>query len=142
MALDEAGEAQRRSLRLLGLGAAAGLLCAAVGLLRPAAPPVEMVAADAVARVNGTAIRRADYERLLAGLQRDTRTPIDDKSRARILDRMIEEELLVQRALELGLATVDRRVRANLTSSLIASIVTEADAAILIRRLCAIMSCN
>jgi len=41
---------------------------------------------------------------------------------------MIDEELLVQRALELGLAAIDRRVRGELTSGLIDSIVGEADA--------------
>ena len=41
---------------------------------------------------------------------------------------MIDEELLVQRALDLGLAVVDRRVRGELTSGLIDSIVSEADA--------------
>ncbi len=41
---------------------------------------------------------------------------------------MIDEELLVQRALDLGLAAIDRRVRGELTSGLIDSIVSEADA--------------
>jgi hypothetical protein len=40
---------------------------------------------------------------------------------------MIDEELLVQRALDLGLAVIDRRVRGELTSGLIDSIVSEAD---------------
>ena len=40
---------------------------------------------------------------------------------------MIDEELLVQRAVELGLVDVDRRVRANLTSSMIQSIVDDAE---------------
>jgi len=44
-----------------------------------------------------------------------------------VLDRMIDEELLVQRAVELGLVEVDRRVRADLTSNLIQSVVTSAE---------------
>ncbi len=47
--------------------------------------------------------------------------------RRRVLERMIDEELLVQRALDLGLAVVDRRVRGDLTSGLIDSVVSEAD---------------
>ena len=41
---------------------------------------------------------------------------------------MIDEELLVQRALDLGLAAIDRRVRGELTSGLIDSIVSTVDA--------------
>ena len=47
--------------------------------------------------------------------------------RRRVLERMIDEELLVQRALELGLAVSDRRVRGELTSGLIDSIVAEVE---------------
>ena len=38
------------------------------------------------------------------GVEGDLRNPIDDAMRRRVLDRMIDEELLVQRALDLGLA--------------------------------------
>ena len=77
--------------------------------------------------MNGEVLRRDAYERLLAGFASDSRNPIDETVRQHILDRMIEEELLVQRALGLGLAEVDRRVRANLTSSLIDSVVSGAE---------------
>ena len=40
---------------------------------------------------------------------------------------MIDEELLVQRGLELGLARHDRRVRADLVQAVIASILADAD---------------
>lgn len=73
-------------------------------------------------------IRRIDYERVLAGVAGDLRSPVDEALRRRVLDRMIDEELLVQRALDLGLAVVDRRVRGELTSGLIASIVAEVEA--------------
>jgi parvulin-like peptidyl-prolyl isomerase len=118
---------QPRAIRLLALGAATGLLLAAIGILEPAAERGSGVPDDAVAVVNGEAIRRDDYQRLLAGLESDSRNPIDDRARKHVLDRMIDEELLVQRALELGLAQVDRRVRADLTSSLIASVVSGAE---------------
>jgi len=112
---------------LLFLGAAIGLALAAFGLLenrdnRDALP------SDAAARVGERTIRRIDYERVLAGVEGDRRNPIDEETRRRVLERMIDEELLVQRALELGLAAIDRRVRGELTSGLIDSIVGEADA--------------
>ena len=72
-------------------------------------------------------IRRVDYERVLAGVARDLRGPVDEAMRRRVLDRMIDEELLVQRALDMGLAVIDRRVRGELTSGIIDSIVVETD---------------
>jgi hypothetical protein len=119
--------ARRRTLILLAIGAAAGLSAAAATVVAPTAPNAASLPADAIASVNGVVIRQDDYLRLLAGLEADTRGPVDAAARRHVLDRMIDEELLVQRALDLGLAQVDRRVRADLTSALIASIVTTAD---------------
>lgn len=117
----------RRARRMLALGAVAGLLMAGYGILAPARTPAPEMPADAIALVNGEVLRRDVYERLVAGFERDSRNPVDDRVRLHILDRMIEEELLVQRALALGLAAVDRRVRADLTSSLIDSVVSDAE---------------
>lgn len=123
----ESGPSSRRANLLLGLGAAVGLGAAAFGLLLPSEKTQTPLAEDVVAVVNGDMILRDDYLRLLAGFERDSRNPIDENIRQHVLDRMIEEELLVQRALDLGLAQVDRRVRADLTSSLIASVVSMAE---------------
>lgn len=119
--------ASRRTRALLGIGAVLGGLIAAVGLMAPSGSSESSLSKDVIAVVNGDIILRADYERLLAGFAQDSRNPIDDEARQHVLDRMIDEELLVQRALELGLAQVDRRVRAGLTSSLIASVVSTAE---------------
>ncbi len=127
-AATKAGEgAERRVLFRLALGSAVGLLMAAYGLLSSGAMSSPARPESAVAAVNGAFIERADYERLLAGLASDSRNPIDATARRHVLDRMIDEELLVQRAIDLGLVEVDRRVRAGLTSSLIASIVNDAE---------------
>lgn len=112
---------------LLFLGAATGLALAAFGLLETRSDS-QALAANAAARVGERTIRRIAYERVLAGVEGDRRNPIDEATRRRVLARMIDEELLVQRALELGLAAIDRRVRGELTSGLIDSIVSEADA--------------
>jgi hypothetical protein len=112
---------------LLFLGAAIGLALAAFGLLENPAESGKLPA-NAAAQVGERTIRRIDYERVLAGVEGDRRNPVDEATRRRVLARMIDEELLVQRALELGLAAIDRRVRGELTSGLIDSIVGEADA--------------
>jgi parvulin-like peptidyl-prolyl isomerase len=119
--------APRGRIWLLALGAGLGLAAAASGLIVPAPGTRGALPDDAVARVNGTIIQQSDYDRLLAGLASDKRNPIDDASRRHVLDRMIDEELLVQRGLDLGLAHYDRRVRANLTGNLLDSIVSTAE---------------
>lgn len=115
-----------RSQWWLAAGAALGLLIAAAGVIGDA-PDGADLPEGAVARVGNSLIRNEEYARLLAGVEADRREPIDDALRRHVLDRMIDEELLVQRAVELGLVDVDRRVRADLVSAMIQSIVADAD---------------
>lgn len=122
--LRDASEARAR--RLLLLGAVAGLVAAAASLLAPARD-AEPLPDGAIARVNATLIRTDEYERLLAALASDRRNPLDDEDRGRVLDRLIEEELLVQHALALGLARSDRRVRSDLVSAVLGSLAAASD---------------
>jgi len=118
--------AQRRPLLWLAAGAATGVAFAAWGLLgtdaRGAALPK-----GAVASVNGTLLYAEDYQRLVEGVESDTREPASPELRRRVLDRMIDEELLVQRGVELGLIESDRRIRADITQAMIQSIVVETE---------------
>jgi parvulin-like peptidyl-prolyl isomerase len=123
---EEEKRPSRRPLVLLALGAAAGLALATAGLLGTAGDG-SGVPEGAVASVNGVAISGDDYARLVAGLEGDLRRATDAAERKRVLDRMIEEELLVQRGLELGLARHDRRVRGDLVSAVIASVSADAE---------------
>ncbi len=122
----EGGDSSR-SAWLLGLGAVAGVAAAAVGLLSTDSRFASGLPERTVASVNGTLIFEDQYQRLVAGLESDMREPITDELRTRVLDRMIDEELLVQRGLELGLAESDRRVRADITQAMIRSVVVEAE---------------
>lgn len=119
--------AEGRPPWLLFVGAAIGIALATFGLLDTQKGP-QTLASDTAAQVGERTIRRIDYERVLAGVERDLRNPLDESVRRLVLDRMIDEELLVQRALELGMAAIDRRIRGELTSGLMDSIVGEADA--------------
>jgi parvulin-like peptidyl-prolyl isomerase len=118
--------AQRRPLLWLAAGAATGVALAAWGLLgtdaRGAALPK-----GALASVNGTLLYAEDYQRLVEGVESDTREPASPELRRRVLDRMIDEELLVQRGVELGLIESDRRIRADITQAMIQSIVVETE---------------
>ena len=116
-----------RATWLLAAGAVAGLALAAWGLIRPGTGSALWLPPGAVAVVNGAPIRSDDFERLVAGVERDTRGVAGEDVRERVLSRMIEEELLVQRALSLGLARADRRVRANLVSAMISSVTADAE---------------
>lgn len=114
----------KRPILLLLLGTAAGIAAAALGLL-DGAPAARSLPADAVARVNDAIIRREDYERVLDAAAQDRREPLDAAMRRHVLDRLIEEELLVQRGLELGLAEHDRKVRTDLSMAMITSVTEE-----------------
>lgn len=107
-------------------GAALGLALATFGLLERRGD-ASILPPEAAAVVGDRTIRRIDYLRVLAGVEGDRRNPVDDAMRRRVLDRMIDEELLVQRALDLGLAMIDRKIRGELTSAVIDSIVSEVD---------------
>lgn len=114
----------RRPTLLLLAGAAAGVVAAAAGLV---SAPEEgaRLPADAVARVNTTVVRREDYDRLLAAAAQDRRLPLDAAMRRHVVDRLIDEELLVQRGLDLGLASSDRKVRADLAMAVIGAVTEE-----------------
>lgn len=103
----------------LAAGALLGIAIAATGLLR-APDRAPGLPDDVVATVNGEPIRRSEYESALAALASERRSgTLDPSLQKHVLDRLIEEELLVQAALELGLAHRDRRVRADLSSAAI-----------------------
>jgi parvulin-like peptidyl-prolyl isomerase len=122
----EDAQEPRRPLAWLALGAALGVALAALGLLAREDPGAGLPP-HAVARVNGVVIQADEFERLLAGIESDSRAAVGPETRRRVLDRLIEEELLVQRGLELGLAESDRRVRADLTSAVIHAVLMEAE---------------
>lgn len=111
-------------LRWLLAGAVAGLLAAGYGMLRQDESRAPLPA-SAIARVNERIISRDSYERTLARLPGGE---VEANVRKQILERLIDDELLVQRALELGMAQSDAEVRNAIINSLIASITAEADA--------------
>ena len=117
----------RRALWLLGLGAALGLAAAAGSLLVGAQSRIDGLGPESVASVNGIPIRTKHFLRAVAGLASDRREPLGEDDRRHVLDRLIEEELLVQHALALGLPHTDRRTRSYLVSSMLDSIVSQTD---------------
>lgn len=104
---------------LLAAGATIGAFVAAVGILR--ASPARELPSHAVAMVNDTYILRADYDRALSALTKavtknDGQIENADVLQQRTLDRLIDEELLIQRGIELGLPERDPQLRTQLSS--------------------------
>jgi len=125
---EPAASAQRRARALLALGAAAGLALAGVGIMRPGPALEDVLPAGAIASVNGIAIRQEEFQRAVQALAADRRDPLAQEDERHVLDRLVEEELLVQRGMELGLAQHDRRVRGDIVAAVIQSVVSESEA--------------
>jgi len=111
---------------LLAAGAAAGLAVAIFGLIRENRP--RPLPADAAARVNETIISNEDYARALERFGRDSQEELSDSDTKWVLDRLIDEELLIQRGLDIGLADSSPAVRNVLVQAIIESVVAEAGA--------------
>ncbi|MGH8481164.1 MAG: hypothetical protein ACRES8_01730, partial [Nevskiaceae bacterium] len=101
---------------LLVAGLTTGVLLAAVGL-RPA--PGASLPPEAVARVDGQLILRDAWLRAVAAVASDRRTPLTDADQRHILERLIDEELLVQHGVALGLVERDARLRSTLVSQVV-----------------------
>jgi parvulin-like peptidyl-prolyl isomerase len=102
----------RRSLILFAAGATLGLVIAGIGLFTAAGTRVSGVPAEDVALINGRHILRSDF---IAQTQVETALPFAQttkEQRLKILNEMVDEELLVQRGLEVDLAASDPDVRA------------------------------
>ncbi len=95
---------------MLGLGAA---LVGAIG-----APRLERTS-GAAAIVNGAPIPREALARAVLALANDSRNSMTPAREAEVLERLIEEELLVQRGVELGLAETDFAARRALVQSVL-----------------------
>ena len=107
-------------IRWLVAGALVGLAAAGFGILRQSSAGTDLPN-NAIASVNGILIHRDTFERAIER--------IGDADGARLIGRLVDDELLVQRGIELGMTESDTEVRAAIVNSLVASITAEADAA-------------
>ena len=124
----QGGNAQVPSLRWLAGGACAGLLLAGYGLLERSADDLALPS-EAVARVNERVITYRELDRAVARLPAPPSPGEAGAARQWVLQRLVEDELLVQRGVDLGIPESDLTVRDAIVQSLVASITAEADAA-------------
>ena len=114
----------RRSLIIYALGAALGLGLAGFALFTAKGTMVKSFPPENVALINGRQILRSDFRtqtQIEAGVSFDQTTPAQ---RQKVLNEMIDEELLVQRGLEVDLAATDPDVR----SAMVAGVDLQVDA--------------
>jgi len=117
----------RRAQILLALGMLVGLALAMCSILEPGPRSRGPLPKGVAAIVNGTEISTEKLESAVSALTADTNNLVGEDERRHVLDRLIEEELLVQRALELGLDVKDRSIRNRLASAMIETIVAGVD---------------
>ena len=98
-----------RSLILLAFGALCGILTALVELLE-----VPELPQGSVAMVNDKIISLQELNRVLAILESDKNSPLTDSDRRFVLDRLIDDELMVQQGKNLNLLRLDSNVRNSL----------------------------
>lgn len=124
--METAPASPRRPRAILIIAAAIGLALAATAVVRPKQTP-DVLADDVAAVVNGVPIEQAEYRRALAAVSSDANSPISGTDAEAVLDRLIEQELLVQRALELGFDQRDRTIRNTLITAMVQTIIADAD---------------
>ena len=105
-----------------GLGLAAASALTGGRSAQTALPPGAMV------RVNDAVIARADLVRAIKAVSAGKRKPLNEADKAAILQRLIEEELLVQRALAQGLAQSDPVLRASLANAVTRDVIARSRA--------------
>ncbi len=112
----------RRANLLLAIGATVGIALAASGMLEPREPDL---AANTIARVGDDRIDKQEYLAYLDLLAQDKRNPLTTEDQRHVLDRMIDEKLLLARGLEIGLPQSSPQVRKTIVQQVMQSILAE-----------------
>ena len=77
------------------------------------------------AKIEDTSISMEKYLVQLEGLAKDKKSPISQKDKEYVLERMIEEELLIKRALDLGMLENNPIARGTIVQQMIKTIIAE-----------------
>ncbi len=111
---------------LLIAGAVLGAALAASGILESPGPTLGK---DLVASVNGKHISKTEYLGYLDLLARDKRNPMTGADRRHVLERIIEEKLLLDRGLGIDLPYSDPKVRKAIVNAMIQTIISDVSSA-------------
>lgn len=123
---DAAAPKSRRALGWLALGALAGIALAALSLVRGPEAAHTTTGSGVVALVNGEPIQREALARYAAAIARERGgLELDAAAQQRILDRLIDEELLLQRGIALGIDRREPSVRRAIVSAVVDGITSD-----------------
>ena len=112
---------ERLQNTLLIFGLIIGVFLAANSIVQES----NLIEDDWIANVGGVQISKEKYYSQLEGLARDKKNPITERDKNYVLERMIEEELLIIRAKELGLFENNQIVRGSIIQQMIKLIISE-----------------
>ena len=84
-------------------------------------------AGDWVANIEGAKITKEKYLLQLEGLRSDKRSPLTQEDKEFVLERMIEEELLIKRALDMGMLRTNPMARGTIVQQMINRIISDND---------------
>ena len=79
------------------------------------------------AKIEDVSIPMDKYLLQLEGLSKDKRSPLTLKDKEYVLERMIEEELLIKRAIDLGMLNNNPMARGTIVQQMIKTIISEND---------------
>lgn len=79
-----------------------------------------------IAKIDDRAISRAKYDSYLGSVAQSRKAGLIDSDAYNILERMIDEELLIQRAFDLGMLENDSEIRSTIIQKMIGSIIADA----------------
>ncbi len=118
--------ADGRSLKMLAAGSMIAIMLGSLAALGWGS--ANSLSPLVAARVNDTDIRQVEYQRALKLFASEKRDPLTDADRSLVLERLIEEELLIQHGVSTGLVREDRGVRAAVLQSMLTGLMAELEA--------------
>ena len=106
---------------ILGIGLIIGTLLAALAVVEKN----NITDQNWAAKIEDQVIPYERYQMQLEGLAKDKRSPLTNRDKEYVLERMIEEELLIKRAIDLGMLENNPMARGTIVQQMIKNIVTE-----------------
>ena len=106
---------------ILGLGLVIGIFLATLTIVEKN----NISDQNWAAKIEDRLIPYERYEMQLEGLANDKRSPLTKKDKEYVLERMIEEELLIKRAIDLGMLENNPMARGTIVQQMIKNIISE-----------------
>ena len=107
---------------ILFFGILIGLFIVLYGVI---VPNQKLEEPNSIVSVNGHPIYQTDLDLALQALSMNKRNEVNEEDKRNVLERLIDEQLLLQRGLEIDLPQTEGMVRKSIVNSMIDKIVVE-----------------